>query len=723
MADGPDVSNVYAQPAAPGTSLPGSTNIPIPDADYESGVLNWIAQMIAEGEAILKDDPAYEEIDKSISYIMGDQFSARRPEELSNVPDNRLKNILNQTVAGLTDIHPLFGFKTYNPQFKDQEDILIKLSQCWWVNNFCDLKLADVIKFAAGVGTGYCEVAWDASAADGAGDIVLRALDPRDVLPIRPQLSGSVQDWGGVILRTSKAPDELQARFPEKAHRIVADNQPSIFARTWTRARKVMSTFLSPSAVDALNSSNARNVPKRSATTDVFTIYIKDRTLYAGNEPKIMGDPTTTWSYTVFPVGYDKVPDGLDLDGLPKYRKATIQDAKLYPRGRMIVATKKTVLYDGPNPYWHGMFPIAKLSLDPWPWSLLGLGLVHDIMPIQDALNETLNGIMDHVRKLLRPAVVADKKSVAASVWERLDSRMPGVKLRTNATAGKGIEFVSPEPLPQYTFEVLQFLASEMDYHAGTANLSALMQLQQMPGDDTIEKMQEAMSPVLRLKGRLLEYFLREMGEMVKANFFQFYNMPRRVQMLGDAGISFHDFDFDPGELVPAMSREDPGYTYKLDKSRPKAERAQWHHKNFTFFITPNSLLAISQISRKLMYLQLRQLQLVDRWTLYDVLEVPNGGQPPNNEQTITDRLMAEQQLIMQSQMLAQAATTMQQMTSAIPPAPNAGVQGGAPGGGINPPREGRPPTFNKPASLEQKKQKDGITPRQTITTSSGGKK
>ncbi len=662
-----------------------------PEAEYEAGLLQWIDERIKEGDAILRDEPAYDEIDKAIGYIMGDQFQSARPSELSNCPDNRLKNILNQTVAALTDIHPLFGFKTYNAAFKDQENTLMHLSQSWWVNTFADLKLADVIKFAAGLGTGYCEVAWDASASGGAGDIVLRPLDPRDVLPIRPQLNSSVQDWGGVVIRTSKSPEELRTRFPEKAHQITADNTPSLVARTWSRARRLMSRVVSPmSPVDGLNASNARNMPRRTETTEVYTLYIKDNRLSIDAQPRIMGDPATTWSYTVYPAGWTQVPDGYDTAGQPKYKKATIEDSKLYPRGRMIIATKKSILYDGPNPYWHGMFPVAKLCLDPWPWTLLGLGLVHDIMPIQDALNETLNGILDHVRKLLRPAIVADKKSVASSVWDRLDSRLPGVKLKTNQAAGKGVEFVSPEPLPQYTFEVLQFLTGEMDYHAGVANLNALTQLQQVPGEDTIEKMQEALQPTLRLKSRLLEYFLREIGEMVKCNFFQFYNLPRRVSMLGDAGIVFNDFDFDPGTMIPALSASDPGYEPGLDKRLSRSARAQWFHKNFTFQIAPNSMLAISQMSRKMQYMMLRKEMLVDRWTLYDVLEIPNGGTPPGNPQTITDRLVVEMQLFM----------------------------GG--GMGMAPPQVGRPNSMQQPPQLQQKADENGI-PRQTISTSGAG--
>lgn len=675
-----------------------------PDETYESGVLKWVDDRVLEGESILRDEPAYDEIDKAISYIMGDQLT-RRPEGLANCPDNRLKNILNQTVAALTDIHPLFGFKTYNPKFKDHESVLVKLSQAWWVNSFSDLRLADVIRYAAGVGTGYAEISWDPSAYNGTGDIVLRAIDPRDVIPIKPVLNGSIQDWEGVIIRTAKSPDELRVRFPDRAHRIKADNQPSAFARTWSRARRMLSSIITPSPVDVLTQNTGRNSPAKVPTCAVFTTYVKDRRLHTGAEPITMGDPNTTWCYTVYPAGYDKVPNGTDSMGNPIYRKAKIEDSKLYPRGRMIISTKECVLYDGPNPYWHGMFPVAKLTLDPWPWTLLGNSLVHDIMPIQDAFNEMLNGVLDHIRKILRPGVIADKKAVPASVWERFDTRMPGLKLKTNTTVGKGVEVQKVDQLPTYTFEMLQWVAQEMDYHAGTANLSSLMQLQQAPGADSIEKMQEALSPTLRLKGRLLEYFLRDVGEMVKSCFFQFYNMPRRVQMLGEAGIAFDDFDFDPGSLVSGMSPSDPGYIPELDKTYPRHQRGQWMHKNFTFSITPNSLLAISQISRKLLYLQLRQLQLMDKWTLWEVLEIPNAGAPPNGEETVSDRLKAEMtEMAMQAMMAA--------------PMGMAGA--GAGEGDMGQSGPGRPDTYQSSPTLLQKKDDQGV-PRQTISSSGSG--
>jgi len=56
----------------------------------------------------------------------------------------------------------------------------------------------------------------------------------------------------------------------------------------------------------------------------------------------------------------------------------------------------------------------------------------------------------------------------------------------------------------------------------------------------------------------------------------------------------------------------------------------------------PGSLLAASEIQRKLMYLQLSRAGLIDHWTLLDVLGVPNVGTPPSGANTITERLMEE---------------------------------------------------------------------------------
>ena len=646
-------------------------DFPLPDEKYEKSMLNWIANARSEGERLLQAEPMYGEIEKAISYIMGDQIGGGRPSTLSNTYNNRTKHIVMQQVAALTDIHPLFGFKTQNDRFQPQAEVLNKLVSAWWTNTQADLQLSNVLRYAIGPGTGYCEVHWDSSAAGGVGEIVLIPRDPRDVIPIHPTLDGDVQSWEGVIIRTAKTVNELKTRFPSKAHRITAARSGAVPDRTWGGS-KVAQKLMSPAAEHL--GSTPRNMPAAVPTTNLYYIYIKDRRLHRGSTPITIGDMNTSWSYEVQPAG-SKKPDGSRYDD---------DEYKLYPRGRLIIATDDAILFDGPNPFWHGMFPIARLRLDPWPWGLLGLGITRDLMPLQDALNETSNGILDMVRKALRPGLKGDARAMPESMWNRIDTRIPGTKVRHNPVLGN-IEFEPPPNIPSYVFEFLKMMVSEMDYHGGVANLQALTQLKQAPGADSIEQMMEALSPTLRMKGRLLEVFLRDVGEMVKANFFQFYTMQRRISMLGEQGIDMEDFQFDPGSLVPAYSREADGdaYNSEYDMTIPRSKRAQRHQRQFTFQITPNSLLAISQISRKMMYLRLHREGLMDPWTLYEVLEIPNGGSPPSGTKEIPKRL--------------QEAMAM--------------------GIGQEIPTPGPQPTGQAPPKLEQKPDADGI-PRPVISES-----
>lgn len=599
---------------------------------YDNAVLTWLNDRIGEGMQAIQSEPSYKELDRMIAYIMGDQLDPRRPSGLSAVTVNQLKNILLQSVSAITDVHPLFGFKTKNTTFHKQSELLTNLTQAWWVNNFCDVKLGDVLRYAL-LCCGYCEVHWDQSAAEGMGDILLSPRDPRDVLPIRATYGQSVQDWEGVILCETMSLDKARARWPYK--RIEADNSGAFTQKVWKTLSMLLGTSSTTPGGSSLFGNRPRKAPKAVPTVDVFTTYVKDRRLHQGAAPVKLGEEGTNWEYTVYPIGWQK-PDGT---------VATEKDARLFPRGRLIIATRSTVLYDGPNPYWHGMFPIAKLSLDPWPWSLWGTGLVKDLLPLQDAVNEVTNGILDMVRKVLRPGLVGDKDAVPDSLWARLDTRIPGLKIKTNTSRGKTLELEQPPNLPPYVFDFLQFMMGQANEMAGVANLQALTQLQQAPGSDTIESMKEALTPILRLKGRLMEAFLRDIGEMVKGCFFQFYTAPRRVSILGEQGLDLADFDFDPGNLIPSMQQGMEGYTAQLDSALPLNERAAFFMPNFAFQVTPNSLLAVSQMSRKLLYLQLWRGGLMDPWTLGEVLEVPNMGSPPAGAESIVDRLVAAMQM------------------------------------------------------------------------------
>ncbi len=137
---------------------------------------------------------------------------------------------------------------------------------------------------------------------------------------------------------------------------------------------------------------------------------------------------------------------------------------------------------------------------------------------------------------------------------------------------------------------------------------------------------------------------------MAKFNIFQFYNAGRRIQILGEDGVTFEDFDYNPGQMLPDYATGDVAKTIA-------------HISNFSFWIQPNSMLELTQTSKKLLTLQLARMGHIDHETLLEVMEIPNIAQ-------VNERLNSE--LDQKIAMLTGA-------------------------------QEGRPPTAQAPPQLQQK--------------------
>lgn len=587
--------------------LPPSHGTLSVDGQTESYRLGFLREVVQEGDAINRADPADLLADQAMSYVLGEQLvdPSKRPTYLPKVVFNETKRAVRRHVSALTDVRPVIGFKTFNPQFASHETLINQLTVSWWVNTFADLALGDALKYALVAGTGDLACEFDPRRNGGLGDIVLSPRDYRDTLPWRPGRSASIQDWQGVVLREEYPTLVLRAAYPDKAERLLPDGDNPVWGRgVFNRFRQAFRRIITPADPLSHLRGDAYTGPKTGAGTTLYRFTFKDRSVNLAGKPLIMGDPGKGWTYTVAP-------------GDP-----------LYPRGRLLVATEHTLLYDGPSPYWHGRFPVTRLRVDPWPWNFLGLGIMHDLMPVQDAINDTGNDFLSTFRQWAHRAVVGDQR-IPEPLWQRLDTRRPGWRMKVNPTLGKAIEVVDGPTLPPWSFEFFKLLFEKHAELSGTANLEALLQLRQLPSDATIQKFYEALTPELRLEGRYIELALRDLAEQVKGNFFQFYTATRRVQVLGEAGLTLSDFDLDPGQLVPAMSPGQDGYIPELDGSVARDQRAQYFSGLFTFIVSPNSLLALNAQEEQLKYLQLFRMGALDWWSFMEKLEMPNVGRPP----------------------------------------------------------------------------------------------
>ena len=573
-------------------------------------VLGWLREWIQEGDLINRQDPSYDMIGKAQDYIVGNQLSADqcKLKYLPQVVINETRKAMQAHVAAITDLKPVAGWKT-NPEYQVQANMLNQYLMAEWMTTMMDLDLGDCVKYSLAGGTGDLVIDWDPHAPLG-GAHQLTARDPRDTLPLRPSFGRSNQLWEGVCFREEHTVNVLRGMYPTKAHLFKA-SADTLLGQVMGRFRTGLSRLISPA--DPLDSiawpgSAATARRARAGSIVLYRAYFKDRTRNLTGKAIPMGTPGANWAYMAEP------------------------QQPLYPRGRLIVATEDTVIYDGPNTYWHGMFPFCRLKLWSVPWQFLGVPLFNDLLPLQDAINDTMHDVRLAMRQWTNPDITYNRNAVSESTMKLMDPRRPGKRVKV--MPGFGDPWKKEDgPSPQIIsmgFQLWEKLTQKFADLSGTANLQALLQLRQMPSADTIQKYYEALTPEIRSEARQVELFLRDFSEMVKINYFQFLSQSKRVQILGQGGQMLQEFDFDPQQFVPSLKPSDPGYTPELDgQTTTRDQRAQFFHKQFVFVVQPNSVLAMDATERKMMRVQLARMGYYDFWSLHETLETPNVGAPP----------------------------------------------------------------------------------------------
>ena len=687
----------------------------------ESERLGWLREAVQQGDNFLRSNRGYQDIDFAMDVLAGDD-GEKQPSDISDLYINRIKRQIREIVAVESNIRPLWGYRCEDERYADTERVLNDLLKSWWLTSFADRSLRKALQWGTVAGTGWVHPTYERDSwHTGRGDIRLHIFGPRDVKPVQMPRDMDIQRAYAVIICSEVPVNLARAMFPQHAHRIKPDRSEPRTARGRKLTR--LSRYLSP--VLRIFEREHEDVVLSYPTVDVFNAYIMDAAINTSGRTVPMGEAGSNWSYETPYLGQEIATNIMDpISGQPLMRKASWEDCRLYPQRRLITFTNTASLYDDTSPRWDGKVPLAKFTTDDWPWEFLGFSAVKDVYSIQKALNELARGVQDKCNVGLRPPLGYDPNAVSPALAERFDPRRPGQKIRLDWNQGQPIRpilealhwKVEPEVLNQ-----MAFLMQQGDYLLALPDMTALAKAAQIPSTDTVDKILEVSGPIVTDISRSMESSLRDLGELVKVMFFQYYGAKRRMEMLGPDGLTRQDWDFDPGALLPSHL---PGEDRSRDSAAQPWQRLRQFHNLFSFRVVPNSAHQITQMQRKLIFVQLWRAGFpIDPWTMGEQLDLPFGKAPAGRD-TIHDRWMAwlEEQSAFTAtiQALAQLQASMavaQATGGAVPPeAVSGGGNGSAPGAGMGQPRRGvgRPPTGAEPPRVQTK---DGGT-RTTITES-----
>lgn len=518
-------------------------------------------------------------VNKHIDYIRGNQWKGVQMASYKARPViNIMERLYWELVSLLTDIEPVIEVKANSKEenLAKQEKVINKVIRSWWTTNSCDLQLALVIQYAI-LTTGFAKFQWNPHLMNGDGDMEMMPVGPHDLIPLKARFT--LESAQAQIYKEIMPLWKIRAKFPTRGQMVEADAELSRYTieNKPSGINDYKYRVLSPSAKKLVGGSTQS---KYSAFPQALyrEFWLKDPSMNTSNRTIKMGKDN--WAYEVSPGG------------------------RIYPRGRLICMAGREIMHDGPNPYWHGRFPFAMLRLNAAPFSIYGLSELPTQESLEDIINGLTAGILNVVKKAVNPTFMAPKNALSEQVWENFDPANPNARMAFSPSAAHEPKFSAPPQLPSYVLHTLQDMKRELNMSSGISAMSDMAKKKQMPAGDTLDQIRSIQNTPIRLKGRNIEQFIRTAGEMMVPNIFQFYPAGRRFSLFGNEGLVNEDFDWDPGNMVPAgSSREE-------------------HAKRFRFQIQEGSLLSFQREEQVNKLIRLRMGGDLDRKTFFKLLNM-----------------------------------------------------------------------------------------------------
>ena len=547
-------------------------------------IQQWCESAFEEARIDQLSSDELTKIDTYIDYLSGKQWPGGRPSYRAKPVNNRMFRLFWELVALLTDIRPIADIRSTNrdKEFVRQEEILNKTIKAWWRNNRAESKVAMTIVYAI-LTTGFAKIYWDNDQHFGEGDIAIEPISPRCIFPLKPHTD--LQSSEAVIYQDVKPTGWVKAKYPRRAYAVFPDADVSQYQLDGMAPPQIspqLYQMLSPAMRRTVGNRNKQLVSSAYPMVRYREFWIKDYSVNTSSNRLRIGPHPNSDRYRM---GYWVEPN-----------------ERIYPRGRLIVMAGRNIVHDGPNPYWHGLFPFAMCRLNVVPWQLHGMSDLAAWKDLQDIINQIFAGVLDMIKKAVNPPLFFPQNAIGESARSQIDLSMPGAKVAYNQMSTSEPKMQQVAQLPGFVLQFLTGAEREMDQQSGIATIDEAMRKKQVPGGDTLDQIRNSKQTPIRMKARNIENFIVDCGQQMVPNFFQFYDRDRTVFMLG-------------ADSVPQQVNWKPS-----DMSAP-GKNAEEHFRKFRFEIMEGSLLSVQRVEKVLALMRLRMSGDLDRKTFYKFLD------------------------------------------------------------------------------------------------------
>lgn len=479
----------------------------------------------------------YSKIPEYIAALEGRMWPKERASYKSQFVDPMLALARIETITALTDIKPTVNVKSANKAYDKTGEVIAKIIVHQWKKAKYPRNLVSAIDHGM-----LCVAYWKHGAVYHPSRLTVRTGGADNVLPIN--CGDDLQESSAILYRTYHTVQALKARFGSRADGVeryameslrYSDNSPyrkppHLSEYTWNH--------MSPSQKRRKSLMMPKVGPSGSAfpLVEVEEFWVDDDSVNDIADMGLVRNPLLTLDQHNY---WYEVPRG----------------ERWFPRKRLQVWVGDILLFDGPSPYWHGRYPFSRLVLNPFVWGSGSISKYRNLLPLSRSINTIVAGIEDAIKKILNRTLISKRGAILDADWARFYPDVPGQKLRLTPTAdpARDIQWSPVAEIPQSVFAALtSYLLPQFRTHAGMIDVQGLSKKKQVPGGEAIEQMTDAMPSPHRLEALAVEEFLIDSGEQAISNILQHFTREERMSILGQDGVTWEDFVWQPDEMIPA---------------------------------------------------------------------------------------------------------------------------------------------------------------------------
>jgi hypothetical protein len=476
----------------------------------ESRVVGEVMNLFREARAYRA--PLVQRWLKNYRTLRNRYWASARPDWMPHPEIPEVFPILASMVGWMTDqridleVFPsTMPFSPYNEElYRVAQDLETVMDASWHVNNE-EAQLTVMLWDSQIYGTGILKTVWDNTLFGGAGDAVIRRVDPFSFYPDPNARSMDDANYFCEVRRVSV--QELDRRFPGAAAKFPSGTVDEVDAPP--DQIEGFSSFpkANPGRISGVGS-GVYGRPGQGAQVSVTSnpgvtlieCWVREHELY---------ETTVT-----------------DEDGTEH------KDTRIYDTWRVIViAGGRVLMNECADELWrHGQHPYSRYL----PYDLgefWGQSLAEMLSSPQESINRLLASMQMNVELTGNPVLV---ESVRAGLARTQITNKPGTRLTKNE--GADLDWLKPPQMHPVMPILMQHYLSRMEAVSG---LSAVTKGQNAGGRNAqgvIDSLQESAFVRVRMALRNLEFTLRSAGYLKASLIAEYYTTPRNVAILGNDG-------------------------------------------------------------------------------------------------------------------------------------------------------------------------------------------